>query len=424
MKGKLYLLTGLFLGLAIGWALGFLRFPYLEKNDSFFIGFATALTAASLLLIFVKAWNRNPIFALPDNKVADEATKSKGRDIFWWLLLLGGLLAGGWWGARGIQGQNQSFRAQIQSQDNKLREMAALVESVKQSDMGPLLHSILEDVGEELKMHPKRKLSDATLSRIQNLCQSFHAYRQVEADSLSEQAFSPGRGQLLLALALMRMDTGTFGSIKRSVDFSGADLRGADLKGVDLSGINLQEANFKDADLSGASLEGANLSGAKFWETKMNQANLNAANLSMANLSWAQLNGATLRKANLSGANLANAQLIKSDLSGATFRWGQLVGVLFNEANLTGVSLLGTDLAKANFSQANLSYTDIRLINLSEAIIVGTEFSMASVDEKWPEKLAQWRPTGMKELQDHYAVVNDSISTADKRKIFHLRKKD
>ena len=38
MKGKRFLLLGLVLGGVIGWALGYLRFPYLEKSGSFLVG--------------------------------------------------------------------------------------------------------------------------------------------------------------------------------------------------------------------------------------------------------------------------------------------------------------------------------------------------------------------------------------------------
>jgi hypothetical protein len=57
MKRKRYLLVGLVFGAVIGWALGFLRLPYLEKNDSFLLGFISALAFVSLVLLLLA----NPI---------------------------------------------------------------------------------------------------------------------------------------------------------------------------------------------------------------------------------------------------------------------------------------------------------------------------------------------------------------------------
>ncbi len=422
MKKIRHLIVGLVFGLVIGWALGFLRLPYIERNDLFLLGFIAAMALVSLVLLLFTAWNRQFLLGLMGKKTVAVDSKSTRTHTFIWIMLLGVFVLGSVLIGLSVYRQNESSKRQIQNQQKKIQEMAALVEYVKKNDLEPLMRSILDDVGEELKRNPGRTLRDTTISRIAALSLSFKPYKFIEVDSLSEKACSPGRGQLLQALVLMNIDTGSFARIKRNTLFAGADLRGAYLKGSDLSGINLQEANLKDAELSGANLSGADLSGANLWGANLGAANLSKTDLKTADLSWAQLNGATLRLANLNGANLSNAQLLRSDLSGATIRWAQSGGALFNEANLTKVSILGTNLTKVSFRQANLSDTDLRLINLSEADILGVIFDKASVDEKWPEKIEQWRPTGMKELRENYTVVNDSISTVDKRKIYHLIK--
>lgn len=421
MKGKRYFLIGSFFGIMIGWALGFLRLPYIEKNFSFLLGFMAALAFVSLLLILLTAWNRKFLSGLMGKKTASGDPKNARRHRVIWVILVSVLVLGGVLSGLTVYRRNESFKLQIENRDKTLREMAALVESVKQDDLKPLMRGILDDVGEELKRNPNRALRDSTIARIAALSFSFKAYKHVEADSLSEKAYSPGRGQLLQALILMNIDTGSFARIKRNARFAGADLRGADLKGLDLSGINLHGANLKDADLSGANLRGADLGGANLWGANLNRANLGNADLKTADLHWAQLNEATLASADLSGANLTNAQLRKADLYGATFQWAQSDGALFNEANLNGVDFTGTNFTKANLSRAKLGDTDLRKINLSEADLVGVRLDKALVDKEWSDKLKKWQPLGLKELQESYALVSDTLDKWQ-RPLYRLRK--
>ncbi|MDO8367554.1 MAG: pentapeptide repeat-containing protein [Saprospiraceae bacterium] len=421
MKGKKHLLNGLFFGMMIGWALGFLRLPYLEKNDSFLLGFIAALAIVSLTLILVTAWKRGFLPGLLGKKtVTEDAQKTRTHTVIW-SILVGILVLGGVMGGLGVYRQIESSRLQIQNQEKKLQKMAALVEAVKKNDPAPLMRSILYDIGEELKRNPGRTLCDSTIARIAALSFSFTPYKYVEGDSLSEKACSPGRGQLLQALVLMKIDSGSFARIKENTRFAGADLRGASLNGSDLSGIDLQDANLKDAQLSGVNLKGADLGGANFWGANLNKANLSLTNLKKADLRWALLNEASLIMTNLNGANLANAQLIKADLSGTTVRWAQSGGALFNEANLTKVSFVGTNLTKAALRQANLSNTDFRLVHLSEADLVGVLMDSTLVDGDWLEKLKEWRPAGAKALQEIYTIKNDTAKL-DKRILYRLIK--
>lgn len=421
MKGKRYLLIGLVFGIVIGWALGFLRLPYIEKDFSFLLGFITALAFVSLVLILLTAWNRKFLLGLIGPKTVTGDSKGTRAHTFIWIILVGILVLGGVLGGLTLYRQQESFKLQIQNRDKKMQEMAALMESVKGNDLEPLMHRILDDVWEKLKHNPGRTLSDTTIARIAAISFSFKPYPYIEGDSLSGAPYSPERGQLLQALVLMNIDTGSFAQIKRNASFAGADLRGADLKRLDLSGINLKGANLKDADLSGVNLKGADLGEASLWGANLNQANLSNANLKRTDLRWAQMNEATLILANLSGANLTNAQLRKADLTNATFQWAQSVGTLFYEANLTNVYFIGTDLSKANLNQANLYETDLRRINLSQADLVGVKLNKALVEENWLEKLKAWQPTGLKELEENYTVVND---TADswKRPLYRVKK--
>lgn len=419
MKGKWSLLVGLLIGILLGWVLGFLRMPYVEKDDSFQLGFISASVCFLLLLLLWSVWNRN---ALISNQKSRKEGAYSGLPPYVRRILMGGLGVGVVWIGIALYHQNESFNIRNQSQEKKLQEMEALIASEQNNSLKPLLQSLLEDLEAELKQSPARKLRDTTISRIVALSAAFKPNKYLEGDSISEKAYSADRGQLLQALALMRMDSGSFAQIKRRTSFAGADLRGIDVKGLDLSGTNLSESNLKNADLSGANLSGTNLSEGNLWGANLNRANLKNANLERADLSWAQLNEANLQQANLNGVILAYAHLIKADLNKATFQWAQSEGALFNDAMLTSVSLIGANLSKANLTRADLSASNLRKINLKEADLVEVKFDNVIVDKNWPDGLKEWRPTGLKALQEGYQMVNDTFDIIDKRPLFRLRK--
>ena len=417
MQGKKYLLIGWVFGVIIGWVLGFLRLPYIEKNYSFLLGFIAALVFVSLLLLLLATRNKDFLHGLIGKKTAiNTAHRTRTYTIVWTILVgivvLGGVV---------VYNNNRSLHLQIQAQKNKIHDIAALAGAVQKNDLKPLLSSLLEDIGEELKRSPRRTLSDTTFDRIAALSLAFKPYSMIIGDSLSKQESSPERGQLLQALILMRIDTGAFGRVKRNTSFAWADLRGANLKGLDLSGINLEHANLESAEMSGINLKGADLKAANLWGANLNQANLRNADLKRADLRWAQLNEASLPLANLSGANLSNAQLMKADLTDATAEWTQSVGTLFNAAILTSVDFVGTNFTKANLRQAELSYTDLRRASWGNADLVGAKLNKAIVAKTWSEDLKKWQPMGMKELAENYTVVND---TADilKKQLYRLTK--
>lgn len=420
MKGKKHLLIGLVFGIMMGWVFGFLRLPYLEKNYSFLLGFIAALVFISLVLLLLTAWDRNFLPGLMDEKTVTGDSKSTRTRPLIWIMLGGVLVLGAVVGRFTVYRQNESLKGQIRNQDKKMQEMAALAASIQQNNQQPLMRSVLEAVGEELKRNSGRTLRDTTIARIAALSFSFKPYQYIEADSL-HKACSPERGQLLQALILMNMDSGSFARIKRNTLFAGADLQGTNLKGLDLSGINLQGANLKSADLSGANLKGADLGAANLWGANLNQANLSNTDLKRADLSWAKLNEANLQLANLNGANLTNAQLRKADLHDATLQWTKSNGALFNDAMLTSTDFGSATLTKVNLSRANLMDADLRNTTLSEADLGGVRLNKALVNPDWLEKLKEWQPTGLKELQDSYTVVND---TADKFKVplYRLKK--
>lgn len=423
MKAKSYLLIGATLGAIIGWAFGFLRLPYLEKNLSFLLGFITCLAFIALGVMVLFVWNKRSLLRtlIGKNVMIPDIKQTTGTSPLLILRVLGVVMLMVLVGWLTLYRENASLTIQNQKQSKVIKEMSEMLESVKNNNGDFLVNKILRDVDDALKSNPRRILSDTIIARMTTLSSMSAPYRYLEGDSLSEKKLSPERGQLLLGLCLLQIDSGSFATIKQQVSFSYADLKGANLKGINLSKADLQGANLQDADLTGANLGEADLQEANFFGVKLNNANLSGSNLKRANLSWAELNGAKMQSANLNGAILANTQLRKADLRGATFQWVESEAALLDGANLTRADFTGAALSKTNLNGANMNETDLRRINLREATSVGATLNKAVVEENWFEKLNEWRLTGAKEIQENFKVVNDSTDKW-KKPIYRLKK--
>lgn len=406
-------LIGVILGAVIGWALGFLRLPYIEKNSSFLLGFIACVALILLVLALLFAWKKHStLLRLIGREPMQQNSKIATRTYaIIWILFAAFIAGSGLLSSFLIQRQSQYFKIQLQKQNNKIQHLSELTESARKSNMVFLVNDIMDKVDNELKNNPGGKLSDKTIAGIiEAFNYSFTPYRYWEGDSLSDKKLSPEKGQLLLALCTKNIDSTSFDKIKRSAHFSGADLRNGDLQGVDLSGADLEDADLSDADLSGATLNGADLRNANFWGAHMNKANLVDADLRRAVLSWVELNEAQLDSANLNGADLTNAQLRKADLRKATFRAAKLDGALLIEANMEDIELIDASLKKANLTRANLTKADVNRANFSEAIMTETELSkILNVDKDWFTKLNELHITGAKEIEEHYKIVLDKV---------------
>ncbi len=280
----------------------------------------------------------------------------------------------------------------------------------------------------------KYSLSQSLIGQIAALSHSFKPYRYLEGDTLISWPLSPERGQLLITLTLLPLDTATFNRIFKSSTFktadleyailngaylsranlAGADLRGANLSGADLSSANLGEAdlrraNLSKADLHSANLEDANLCKADLWgvnfsevilarrdfrQVNLNNTILRKANLILCDLSEAYLDSTDLSDANLSGANLSEAYLTKAKLSGATLFGANFSHAILTQADLTKANFLyssGDDdlLIWSYFNQKQGDMKDEKRIKdaallgayLDEANLTGTILSLKQISE-------------------------------------------
>lgn len=403
MKEKRNLLISIGLGVMLGWTLGFLRLPSLEKNFSFLLGFIACLTLVSLGFLTLSIWKKNT--ATPTT-----FKKNGARSMITLLLILFGGFASSFLFFQ----QNKFSKIQANQQHKKLADQFELEATTRKSNSLILMNNLFDKIEEELNKHPKRILSDEMIERIAALNFSFTPYRYFEGEKFSEKKWSPERGQLLLSLAKMKIDSSSFNLIKSKTSFLGADLKNADLIGADLSNVDLKEANLDQANLIGVNFNKANLEKASFQKANLNEANLSEANLKNSNMQWTEFQTAKFAGAFLNGANLSNAKLRKVDLTGADLRWANLSNVFLTEANLTNANLLETDLSRANlenanFTKANLITTVFIDANLTGANLTDTDLLAAKINKDWLEKLNTWQVIGAKEIQASYKIGEDAL---------------
>ncbi len=380
-------------------------------NASFWLGFIVCMVIVFIGLLFFrnkKAVLHPPTGENPTAKGSGHTPRSRtivGALAVVMIILVGLIIS--------FLMNRQNELTQKQFQDKMIEQRSALIESIRISSLVFLMSNILDKVDDELKNNPQRTLTDETIARIAALSYSFKPYRNLEGDTLTKEKFSPERGQLLLALSNMKIDSNSFDKIKFKTSFLGADLRGADLWETDLSGADLRRANLSEADLRGTNLNGADLRGANVWGANLQNAQLSEANLKRVNFGWADLNGADLSEAALDGVDLTAAKLRKADLSGANMNTADLSGAFLNEANLNGVDLLGTGLRRANLNGAMLKDANLKGADLSETVLTkanmsGVELTRAAVYEKnWLEKLSEWQVTGAREIREKYKIAKD-----------------
>ena len=419
MKGVRNLLIGVILGAVMGWFLGFLRLPDVAIKPSFFMGFFICAVLFLLVFVLAKSWKKetDEQVTIGKNAKNEEWNPMRGRAIrkIAVTFAIGGMLL-----IIFLTWQQRSFfKKQMEKQDKKIREQAELIESARKSNMVYLMSNVLADVKEELKKSDT--LSEDAVARVAALSFSFKPYRRLEGDTLSGKELSPERGQLLIFLLLMKMDSISFDRIKQRASFASADLKGVDLENADLGGAILNGANLKGADLNDADLNHADLKDANLWGAKLNGADLSGADLKRADLRWAQLNGTDLRSAVMDGAQMSGAQLLKSDLQKASVQYAFLEGALLNEANLTQVNFVGSGMKRTNLGMADLTRSDLRTADLTEASLSGAILDKVLVDSNWNDKINGWRLTGVKEIQGEYSAITDSLDQW-KHAVYRLKK--
>ena len=422
MNAKRNLVIGVMLGGMMGWALGFLRLPYLESNKSFWVGFVTCLAFfvfAQMMLIMWKHKHVLPWRTSGEGVAANDRGMTTKRYVTAWLLLTVFAVSAWVVNSAVFYQKNAGLQHKVQGQEDIIAQQWAMLRANSNSGLASLMDNLLDRVDNELKDGADPSLSPETIAGLIELSKGYKPYREIQGDSLSEQSMSPERGQLLIALLNRPLDSASLAAIISRATFSGAALENADLRGMQLSQIDLSGAYLKDADLRGVVLSSADLHGADLWGATLDSAILSNANLKRANLSWSEMRAVDLSFAKLGGANMSDAKLKAANLSDVVMQWSDFSGADLEKVNFTNADLRGVNFVQSDLSQAILDSANLTLTNLDRANLSDAELNNAAVDENWFEKLKSWSVVGAKAIEETYRPVDDPsvVSKISLRKI-------
>ncbi|MEM7367043.1 MAG: pentapeptide repeat-containing protein [Bacteroidota bacterium] len=406
MKNKRNLLIGILLGVILGWIVGAFGFPMRGMEGSFGLGFI-ALGIFSLGLGLLYVWRQDLFFSPPD-AAQHNSTRSHFLRLPRMLvvLILMGSLVGGIFLIR----QEALFTQQKKLQKAHMQQQATLLEAARKSNQGVLVNNLLNKLDDELADQSARIPSKEAIARTVALGNSFEPYLYWNGDSLSAHKISPERGQLLLALTLMNIDSTSFDTIKARTTFSGAVLRGADMTAANLNLVDLRAADMKEIILVGAQLNQADLRKSNLWGSTLTDASFMMTDMKRAELSWADLSGAKMNGSDLNGITLTNAHVREADLSGTLIQWADLKGTVFSGTNISDSDLLGTDMSQADLRQVNFSNSNLTRVVLADADLRGANLTNAAVQHaQWLDRLTEWQVRGAAEIQQRYILVKDSL---------------
>ncbi|UTW63805.1 pentapeptide repeat-containing protein [bacterium SCSIO 12741] len=255
MKRKAFLFLAFLLCVSIGWTLGFLRLPIVDVQHSFWVGGLAGAAAILLLVVLVQLIRASQ--KLSRSRRPQEGKARRILVLGLSVLLIAAITLGGF----GFQWSQKTLR----EQRHQLEQQAQIIESIKTSNPSQIMEQVLQEMVAQLKSNPDSSLSATTRKQIIELSQAFRPYPYWQGDSLTPNAYSPERGQLLQALLALQIDSSSLQQILNSADFSNADLQNANLQGKNLTGIHMPNALLRDANLEGATFSQANLEGCELW---------------------------------------------------------------------------------------------------------------------------------------------------------------
>ena len=424
MKRNVRRLIIILMCVAVGWAVGFLRLPYVEENQSFWVGFISCLALIVLLVALLIVWNKYELLIklIGKHGTAEGVSSMKRTYRIIGVITILLVLMGWIFSAVLFDYDKTSAEIQHNNQTTIIQEQARLIRELQNRDAGNLISNAIRLVENDLTLNVNRSLNSTTINSIAVLSSSLNPYQMMEGDSLSSIPRSPERGQLLRLLCALDIDSVSFRQIKTKATFQGADLRGSELSGLDLSEIDLGGADLSNAILDGVNLSHSNLNGASFWGANLTDADLSHSSAKRCNLSWTEMNSINLNSANLNGSSLCTAQITNAQLRSTKLRWTDMSGALLLNSNCHGSELFGANLTRANLSDGVFIESLLRRANFTDAILDGSKLNHADVEKDWLEKLNEWNVIGRKVIQENHRI-KDVTPAGQETSIYELIKK-
>ncbi|MGB5024278.1 MAG: pentapeptide repeat-containing protein [Saprospiraceae bacterium] len=397
----------LFISMLIGWVFGYIKVPYIEINNSFWIDFAGCIGIIALVISLYWIWNHNKsannfesVFNLGSNPIKQKFFKFTVLISFVCAVLFSCFLFSYLF--------NKNLYENLNLAKEELKEFRNSINLEQQKNNISLILELIHKLDSTKENSLNTSEMDDMVERIAALSSSFKITKEWDMENKVYQSLSSERGLLLLVLITTIRDSNYFKKIKQNVSFYGADLRNADLHDQNLSGIDLTYANLQYANLEGVNLNHANLTGANMIGVNLNKARLVGTKLISAKLNWAKINEADLHLAKLDTADLSNTTIQNSKLNHSTLIQAVLCNAILHQSDLSYSVMSGTNMSNANLSKTKLNFADIYNTNLNDAILED-----AIIHEKWIERLNERNNFGVNGLLDKYQMVADSTIYKD-----------
>lgn len=403
MTRRLIHILLLFLCMLLGWVLGYMKMPYIDRNDAFWIGVVGCLGLIGFMISIFRIWKVNK----DTNTVETEHSsliKSLTNPNFLVSIIIIALICA----CLFSYNHNRQINEELKQTQAALEDLKSNTNTEQQRINISLLSDLINDLDSNQNYIHDTPTMNHMVERIVSLSSSFKINRVWDFANKVNVNLSEERGLLLLALLKTKMDSTFFNKIKANVSFYGADLRNADLHGLDLSGIDLKYANLEFANLQGVNLNDANLNGANLMGVNLNKATLIGVNLISAKLNWAKVNEVNLNHANLDGSDFSNALVQNSNLENASIIKAILCYAIFKESNLNACLLVGSNMSNANFSNAILTNSHIDETNLGNTIL-----DNILIQENWLKKLKENNNSGVNTILEKYYMIRARIYIQD-----------
>lgn len=379
------------LALISGWIAGLLRLPIVEGKQYFMLGILTGM------IILIWCWVLINAMTKYENKNHPSYAK--------YLLLALPLIAAAIFTFYTLHNLNK----RLQSSKEEVRSLVTTIQNTNTNAHLLRIDSIVQSLALKYKTDTAVSLPDHEVRRLAELSSNFEPTYLTRSDTIHETKWSKERGQLLLSLMSVPLDSTTLRQIKKEVTFAHAYLYEADLQGLDLSGINLSDSNMSNANLSGSDLSKSNLKKTSFKGAKMHGVKLIGASLQRADLSWAIMDSAVCDQARMDGIYMQNTHAPNASFINCSIHWAILEGSNFQSANFTQANIFGTDMKRVNCSDANFVQANLRRIKWNGSRLNNADLSFATVEEKnWLNRLNEWKITGSKRIQEKYKLTADT----------------
>jgi len=370
----------LFLACVLGWSLGLLKIPYFERDSSYFFGLVAGLSLGFIILIYARSdhKDRNQKSTIYATVVSILSLCLIASTIYLW-------------------NENRKFRERSYIENEKLQDHNDFIIAELRAKASVILDSTIWRIREEHRDNGNVSLeSIATLKAINRI----FIPNLIEYSDRYTIKTSPERGQMLLLLKALNLDSISFSRIINSISFEYADLRKADLVGSNLEGINLKNAMLQESNLNQVNFSNAIISDANFEKSTMKGAVLSNTIATNSNFQWVNMDSITITNSTFHESLMQNSTLNHAQIQRSNFHRSVLSFVKMNNAEITGGNWDYSYLTKASIKGSKFENTEMVGVNLSETLMDESHFENVNLD------FAYVNDTNWFNLLEDYGVVN------------------